>query len=497
MIGVEPPAKGKVLISDAEPGSSRLVAGDKGKGSVVQRFLRLIALAALAAAPPPAPAETYRYPRAGETRTVEVTRRYRIPVVPRETNEAGLPAPMSFWGATNQQEILDSEFTYSVQPDKIELSAEYGSDSPRRYKLTWKSPRGRSITVTHRFTTRLTCSSRLYTATRLPYPARIAECFPHALGRTEAINPGNPRIAAIAKEIARKTTNAEYTVQLVCDWVNDHISYDRRHKMPRDTKAFARYRWSDTTLAAGKGDNAGAANVACAILRRLGLPAEKVIGKIIDGPPNAHYMFMEVYFPDAGWVFYDVGNGNRGFKAIDCIMTAGDSFYTTNFTTMRWHRTTQSSEKDVEPYEPIRKVRGKPARRAPKKLVFSARVIRGTAPPEVKIRHLPLRRLMIDLSTPSGPRQYVKPEPIPPKRPTAAGPDEERTSPKTPKRRRPAAKKPAMHPAEAQLRLAHAYLTAGRRRLAATVYRRIVRKYPNSEQAKTAREQLKTLPAPR
>ena len=278
-------------------------------------------LAALAA---PASAGTHLLPRATDVRKLHVVRRYEIPVVKGSEHVAGIPALMRFWGTTHEQVILESAFTYSVKPDKIEITADNRGMRRRNYELTWNAPDADTVTVTEKLIVRLLCRNTLATAARLPYPSEVRERWAALLSPTKAVNSENPKVVEIGKAILKKARFAEDAVELACDWVDDHVKF--KSGSPGA---------SDTVLSTGLGNCSGMSTLACAICRSMGIPAETVGGAFI-GSDGGH-AYMEVYFPDAGWVFYDLSNCARGFKSLDCLTTAGWAFRVKNANGSKWH----------------------------------------------------------------------------------------------------------------------------------------------------------------
>ena len=424
---------------------------------------------------PPASAATYSPAKPKDVRKLNITRVFRIPVVRGQENIARLPAMMSFWGSTNQQVILESELTYSVKPDKIEVTADNPGMPCRNYQLTWIAPTVSSVTVTQKLTIELTCTHRLYTAATLPYSRAVRERLASSLGADKEVNPGSPKVAAIAQEIGTKARYAEHAVELACDWVNDNVKFQRAS--PPE---------SDTVLASGRGNCTGMANLACAILRHMGIPAELVGGKFIGG--DGGHAFIEAYFPDAGWVFYDLSNATRAFKSLDCLLTVGWGFRTSSPKGRNWHQGLFCVEKDVLPYKEDNRLQQPPVRPGPKKKnVAGARVILRRTPMIVRVRHLPISRLIMDLTTPPGVRKYAR------EAPPATG-DEPASKPVAlPKPKVEPAGKTQEKQATAKLKLAEAYAASGLKKKAAAIYRMILEKYPDTDAAKAAKAKLSAL----
>lgn len=332
-----------------------------------------------------------------DARKINIVRQYDIPVVKGRKTVAALPAMMSFWGATNQQVVLDSSFTYSVKPDKIAVTADDRGMKRRNYELTWDSPQVDKITVTQTLAVEISCTALLQTAAKVPYPKEILAAYATSLESTKEMNLDNPELDKIIKSFSGKTVWAEETVELVCDWVNENIPF--KSKTPTDV---------DTVLKNKYGNCEGMANVAVAILRKMGIPAETVSANFVSGSGHA---FMEVYFPDAGWVFYDLSNWNRGYKSLDCLLTVGWCFRVGTETDYKWIEGDFLTAKDAVPYKEDERHQGK-LRPGPKNEdVTGASVVNVKTPDTVKVRHLPLSSLIMDLSIPPGKRDYSNDNP--------------------------------------------------------------------------------------
>jgi transglutaminase-like putative cysteine protease len=341
-----------------------------------------------------ASAETLAPAKAPDVRKLNVVREYSIPVTPGQKTVAAVPALMSFWGATNEQVILQSDFTYSVKPDKVEITADDRGMPRRNYELTWNSPQAANIKVTQKMVVELSCAGVLSTAAKLPYPAAVAERFPSLLGKDDNVNPENPKLDPICKEIRAKAVFAEDAVELVCDWISDNVPFKSKASGP-----------SDTILAARQANCTGMARLACAMLRRLGIPAEPVSAKFLEG--DSGHGFIEVYFPDAGWVFYDLSNGTRGFKSLDVLMTAGWAYRVSDGQKATWHDGYFCDETDAAAYQevPPGVVKLRPT---PKAEVLGVKVTHEKTPAGIRVRHEPLSELVMNLAVPPGKRDYVK-----------------------------------------------------------------------------------------
>jgi hypothetical protein len=365
----------------------------------MKRLTRSAALVVLALAGATAFGQTYLPVKARDTRKVEVLREYVIAVTKGRKSVAAIPAMMSFWGATNEQVILRSEFTYSLNPDKVAVVVpEHFTPRAKVYQLTWEAPKADTVKVAQKLLVEVSCANVLATAAKLPYSKEVQAFYASALAKTDDINPENPKLESVAKLIIAKSKFAVDAMELGAVWVDENIKFK--------SKANGK---SDNILADGLGNCVGMSKVLCALLRKLGIPAETVDAEFIPG--NGH-MFVEAYLPDAGWVFYDPSNGNHGFKCCDVLMTTGWGFLTFQGEQPEFHQGAPFVAKDVGKYEDPQLAQT-PIRPFPKdKTVAGVRVIYQATPKTVKVRHLPLSMLVVEESPEPGKGVY-KPAPAP------------------------------------------------------------------------------------
>jgi hypothetical protein len=351
---------------------------------------------------------TFAPAKTADVRKVTIVRTYSIPAVGGKKTVAAVPALISFWGATNQQVIVDSSFTYSVNPDNIAVTADDLGMKRRNYELTWESPAAGTITVTQKLTVELSRAAMLPTVAKLPYPEEVSTTYASSLASTKTVNLDNEALDGIVKAVKGKNPWAEETVELVCDWVNDNIKF--QSGAPGD---------SDAVLKNKYGNCEGMSNVACAVLRKMGIPAETVTATFLGG--NGHG-FIEVYFPDAGWVFYDLSNGNRGFKSLDCLLTAGWGIRVGDGIQDRWIEGSFLATSDASAYKEDDRL-GSKLRAGPKKEnVVGAKVVHVKPPVQMKVRRWPINSLIMDLTVPPGKRAYRGDDPSSSTRPASRTP---------------------------------------------------------------------------
>lgn len=342
--------------------------------------------------------QTYSFTPLINKRNIKIVRNYKIKVVKGQKTTVALPALMSFWGATNEQIIQTSHFKYSVEPDEQQVHSD-DRGMPRKYhKLTWNNPQSDVINVEQVMTAKLVCRGRLFTKATLPYSEDIQNQFNESLKTTKKIKPDDSRIEPICSQILKKSRSAEQAVQQTCDWINDNIKF---LSGARDS--------SDVISKKRRGNCSGMSYLACAMLRKMGIPAEVVKGKFI-GSDSGH-VFIEVYYPDAGWVFYDLSNHERGVKTLDCLITVGWAYWKKNSQKFEWVDGYFCREKDMRTFRAVKPNKSRPIRKTPRKIkVCGSLVFRKDAPKSVKSRHKSIRQLIMDSSIPSEVREFTPKE---------------------------------------------------------------------------------------
>ena len=344
----------------------------------------------------PVAAETYAVRDKSSKRLLRVVRHYDIHVKQGKATTVAIPALMSFWGETNWQVIKSSKFHYSEEPTKIEITADNRGMPRHNFELTWSKPQADTITVEQVLEVELTQFNTLYTTAKLPYASTVLSRFTDALGAdTQAgINPANSTLGPICEQIVKRSRSAEDVVEGVCDWINEKIKFVKGE------------RTSDEALAQRQGSCTPMSRLACAMLRRIGIPCEPVPAKFI-GSENGH-TFIEVYFPDAGWVFYDLSNGNRGFKSLDCLMTVGWAYRIGTGKRTEWIDGNFCAERDAKPFKDAAEKFARLLHKSPTGVkVSGVTVVAQKPPPDVKVRQRPLRELIMDTYIPPGVRNYT------------------------------------------------------------------------------------------
>jgi hypothetical protein len=123
----------------------------------------------------------------------------------------------------------------------------------------------------------------------------------------------DPEIVSLGHSVAEGAAREAEAVERVLNWISDHLSYDYSLKLPSDALSALRQR---------KASCVGYTNLAISLLRSLGIPARGAHGYLPPGYEwgitkeywgmkingGGFHVWMEVFYPDVGWVFHDPAN---------------------------------------------------------------------------------------------------------------------------------------------------------------------------------------------
>ncbi len=214
--------------------------------------------------------------------------------------------PATFTSPTYNQTVSDFSLTFAPQPTTREEVVDPRGN--RVVKATWSGGRGpveASVALTAVNTVRLEPLR-----TQAPFP--VAGLPPEVGVYLKASRQVQSRDAAIAAK-ARQLTEGARTefdaVQKVLSWVVDHMQYVTPPEQYDALYAFQ----------SGKGNCQNYSHLAAALLRAVGVPVRIVNGvtlkqpydvKLPDGTitmrmGQGRHSWIEVYFPDLGWVPFD------------------------------------------------------------------------------------------------------------------------------------------------------------------------------------------------
>ncbi len=245
--------------------------------------------------------------------------------------------PQSFTSPTYSQDIKDFKVIFNPEPqDREEKKDKHGS---LVITATWSR-------VPNTVDVRLSCLAKSRThlktlGTGAPFPASYGAEFADYLKSTEQVQANEPRIKQLAAELTRGVKTEYDAVQRIISWVVDNVRY-----VTPPVRYDAVY-----ALESGKGNCQNYSHLSAALLRSLGIPARIVVGVTLNEPYNiawqkgvltfkmgqGRHSWIEVWFPDLGWVPFDPQNSvlfvsNRFIR----IEVGADNNETKNDGLMRW-----------------------------------------------------------------------------------------------------------------------------------------------------------------
>ncbi len=110
---------------------------------------------------------------------------------------------------------------------------------------------------------------------------------------------GGP-VEALARAVAAGSQNRYDAVGRLLGWVAGNVSYDLDRSADQSPEAVLARRTAFCT---------GSARLAVALLAAVGIEAREVPGYVVEavpgGPARGFHRWIEVYYPDRGWVFSD------------------------------------------------------------------------------------------------------------------------------------------------------------------------------------------------
>jgi len=214
--------------------------------------------------------------------------------------------PGTFQSPTYNQEIENLNINFSPTPSKREDKTDRRGN--KVVVVTWANPTG-----TINATVSLTAKNYVLfnpLATSMPFPlGNVEAAVQDYLLSTTQVPVDNPRILAKARELTNGVKTEFDAVQRILAWVIDHTTY-----VLTPPQYDAMY-----TFETGKGNCQNYSHLAAALMRAVGIPvrivngvtlkrsydAKTEYGKLTFGMAQGRHSWVDVYFPDLGWVPFD------------------------------------------------------------------------------------------------------------------------------------------------------------------------------------------------
>ncbi|MDZ7343845.1 MAG: transglutaminase domain-containing protein [candidate division KSB1 bacterium] len=214
--------------------------------------------------------------------------------------------PASFQSPTYNQEIENLSIQFTPTPSKREEKTDKRGN--KVIVVTWAEPAA-TITATVSLTARnWVLLNPLATSATFPL-GNVDPSVKEYLLSTAQVPAEDPRLRAKAAELTQGVKTEFDAVQRILSWVIDHTTY-----VLTPPKYDAMY-----TFETGKGNCQNYSHLAAALMRAVGIPARIVngvtlkraydatteYGKLTFGMAQGRHSWIDVYFPDLGWVPFD------------------------------------------------------------------------------------------------------------------------------------------------------------------------------------------------
>ncbi len=214
--------------------------------------------------------------------------------------------PASFTSPTYNQEVSNLKLDFSPPPTRQEEKLDGRGN--KVITAVWSNPSGAVKTSVALMAANWVQLNTLNTSA--PFPLNNMGAAEQAyLRATKQVPATEPRIVAKAKELTREVTTEFDAVQRILAWVVDHMTYVL---VPQSYEAMYSFE-------TGKGNCQNYSHLSAALMRAVGIPvrivngvtlkrsydAKMEIGTLTLGMAQGRHSWVDVYFPDLGWVPFD------------------------------------------------------------------------------------------------------------------------------------------------------------------------------------------------
>ncbi|MFO7568803.1 MAG: transglutaminase-like domain-containing protein [Smithellaceae bacterium] len=217
--------------------------------------------------------------------------------------------PESFDSPTYKQQISNFKMTFSPEPEETTTTRDARGN--QTIGATWtRVPQSIDASVSFDAKTSIGLAS-LETVAPFP-PAPIPDDLQVYLQASGQVQTDHPAIRELALSLTRDVKTQFDAVQRVVTWVVDHVRYVNP---PEQYDALF-------ALQSGSGNCQNFSHLTAALLRQVGIPVRIVNGVTLNQPfdvvwekgtltfkmGQGRHSWVEIWFPDAGWVPYDPQN---------------------------------------------------------------------------------------------------------------------------------------------------------------------------------------------
>jgi hypothetical protein len=371
----------------------------------------LILPAVLASRIEPISAENYTLAGSQKSRIDYALTQRLVPLPGTKSLIISTVVPASFTSPTYNQEVSNLRLDFSPQPTRQEEKLDARGN--KVITAVWSNPTGTVKTSVALTAANWVQLSTLNTSAPFP-PANIGTAEQVYLRATKQVPATEARIVAKAQELTRDVTTEFDAVQRILAWVVDHMTYVL---VPPSYEAMYSFE-------SGKGNCQNYSHLSAALMRAVGIPvrivngvtlkrsydAKMETGALTLGMAQGRHSWIDVYFPDLGWVPFDPQQSQLFTSNRYIRIEAGlDNEETTQDGLIRW---TMAGESPGQPeFEEIidsdfpldeSKITAKRQRYGPKSLLLT---------PEVRATFQPV---LADATPPPAPPKPTSEKPLPP-----------------------------------------------------------------------------------
>lgn len=215
--------------------------------------------------------------------------------------------PRNFNSPTYRQGIRNVRFNFTPSPTRQEENADERGNLIRTFY--WENPADNvTAEVTFQANNRVNLKPLIPENASFPIPS-LPEAMRVFLTSTKQVPADDPEIQQKAAELTRNARTVYQATRKVLNWVSEYMHYAL---VPEQYDALYAFH-------SGKGNCQNYSHLAAALLRAVGIPVRIVNGITLDKPYSfavgeSQYQFgmaqgrhswIEVYFPDAGWIPFD------------------------------------------------------------------------------------------------------------------------------------------------------------------------------------------------
>ncbi|MBU2252256.1 MAG: transglutaminase domain-containing protein [Proteobacteria bacterium] len=246
--------------------------------------------------------------------------------------------PESFKSPTFRQEVRDVDLAFVPRPDEQKKT-----EDGRGNRIITAAWNGSPAFIDVRLTVNAVNTTGLETIeTTAPFPlGAVTGDLRDYLRATEQVQSDHPQIRALAGDLTRGVATQFDAVQRLISWVVDHVSYVNP---PLNYDALY-------SLESGKGNCQNFSHLSAALLRAVGIPVRIVNGMTLNRPfdvawqqgvmtfkmGQGRHSWIEVWFPDLGWVPFDPQNSELFVSSRFIRVEVGvDNNETKNDGLLRW-----------------------------------------------------------------------------------------------------------------------------------------------------------------